>query len=128
MNILLDTHTFLWFATGDKQLSGLVRSLIEDIEHTKYVSMASVWEMAIKLSLGKLELAIPFDDFLVEHLDDDGFSVLPIRRNHTLQLVSMPLHHRDPFDRMLIAQSITEVMPILSIDTAFDAYGVQRIW
>ena len=128
MNLLLDTHTFLWFAWGDKQLSHRTRSLIEDTGHTKYVSMASVWEMAIKLNLGKLKLTRPFEDFLIERVDDNGLEVLPIERTHTLQLVSMPLHHRDPFDRMLVAQCLTEDVPIFSIDAVFDAYGVRRIW
>ncbi len=128
MNVLLDTHTFLWFAWGDKQLSHKARSLIESTEHTTYLSMASVWEMAIKLNLGKLKLTRPFEDFLIERVDDNGFEVLPIERTHSLQLVSMPLHHRDPFDRMLVAQSLAERMPILSVDAVFETYGVQRIW
>lgn len=128
MNLLLDTHTFLWFSWGDKQLSPQARSLIENDEHTKYVSMASIWEMAIKLNLGKLKLARPFEDFLTERIDGNGFEVLPIERAHSLQLVSMPLHHRDPFDRMLVAQCLTEDAAILSIDAVFDAYGVRRMW
>jgi PIN domain nuclease of toxin-antitoxin system len=128
MRLLLDAHTFLWFAWGDKQLSNQARTFIESTEHTKYVSMASVWEMAIKLNLGKLKLARPFEEFLIERVDGNGFEILPIERAHTLQLVSMPLHHRDPFDRMLVAQSLTEEMPILSVEGVFDTYGVQRIW
>ena len=128
MNSLLVTHTLLWFAWGDKRLSHSVRSLIENIEYTKYVSMASVWEMAIKLNLGKLKLARPFEDFLIECIDENGFEVLPIKRAHSLKLVSMEFHHRDPFDRMLVAQSLTEEMSLLSVDAVFDAYGVRRIW
>lgn len=129
MNLLLDTHTFLWFAWGDKQLSSPVRSLIENPEHSKYISMASIWEMAIKLNLGKLKLNRPFEDFLIERIDDNGFEILAIKRSHSLQLVEMPLHHRDPFDRLLIAQSLAETMPILSIDVILDSYeGVHRIW
>lgn len=127
MNTLLDTHMLLWFAWGDKRLSHSARSIIEDIDHTKYVSMASIWEMAIKLSLGKLKLAKTFEEFLIECIDDNGFEILPIKRAHSLKLVSMEFHHRDPFDRMIAAQSLTEGMPLLSVDAVFDAYGVQRI-
>ena len=128
MNVLLDTHAFLWFDSGDKQLSNQARSLIENTENTNYVSMASIWEIAIKLNIGKLELSRPFEDFLTESLDGNGFEVLPIKREHSIRLVSMPLHHRDPFDRMLVAQSLSENMPIISVDLVFDEYGVNRLW
>ncbi len=94
MNLLLDTHTFLWFAWGDSHLSKPVLTLIEDIEHTKYVIMASIWEMAIMLNLGKLKLTRSFEDFLIERIGDNGFEILFIKREDSLQLVEMPLHHR----------------------------------
>jgi PIN domain nuclease of toxin-antitoxin system len=102
--------------------------LIENADHTKYVSMASIWEMSIKLRLDKLKLAQPFDVFLDRHLDGNGFEVLSIKRDHVLGLLSLPLYHRDPFDRLLISQSITEAMQLISVDALFDIYDIHRVW
>ena len=128
MPILLDTHTFLWYVWGDNQLSETAKSLIQNSQHQKYVSIASIWEMAIKLESGKLNLKKDLDLFLSLHLDENGFSLLPIRRAHTLIISKLPSHHRDPFDRMLIAQSYQENMPIISIDKVFDLYDIVRYW
>ena len=128
MDLLLDTHSFLWFVWGDPKLSLTAKSLIEDKANQKYVSMASVWEIGIKVGIGKLTLAKPFSQFLAERLDGNGFVILPIERAHIVQVVSLPQHHRDPFDRLLIAQSFVEGIAIVSADTAFDAYGVHRLW
>ena len=90
--------------------------------------MASIWEMAIKAGIGKLNLTRPFADFLTDRLDGNGFDTLPIERIHAVQIATLPLHHRDPFDRLLIAQSLTDGMPLVSADAVFDAYGVSRLW
>ena len=116
MNTLLDTHMLLWFAWGDKRLIHSARSIIEDIDHTKYVSMASIWEMAIKLSLGKLKLAKTFEEFLIECIDDNGFEILPIKRAHSLKLVSMEFHHRDPLLRGFAGSSFGRKMRLPGLD------------
>lgn len=90
--------------------------------------MASLWEIAIKVNIGKMTLAKPFPEFVSERLDGNGFDTLPITRTHITQFVSLPLHHRDPFDRLIIAQSLAENMPIVGADAVFDQYGVQRLW
>jgi PIN domain nuclease of toxin-antitoxin system len=128
MLLLLDTHAFLWFVWGDPQLSPSARALIEDDANRKFVSMVSIWEMAIKVGIGKLTLARPFEDFLADRLDGNGFEILPIDRMHVARIASLPLHHRDPFDRLLASQSVTETMSLLSADPIFDAYGVSRLW
>jgi PIN domain nuclease of toxin-antitoxin system len=131
MKLLLDTHTFLWFINGDPQLSTTARNLIEDEANSSYVSAASFWEMAIKLSLGKLTLQHPFGTFIPAQMQQNGFITLDITISHTAHLTTLPfplVDHRDPFDRLLIAQATVERMPIISRDAQFDAYTVSRLW
>ena len=128
MNLLLDTHIFLWFVFADAALNNYARSLIEDQANTKFVSMVSLWEMAIKHSIGKLPLTLPFPEFMEQQLQEGGFILLPVNFDHTAQVSSLPLHHRDPFDRLIIAQSMAEGMAIVSANGAFDAYSVSRLW
>ncbi len=128
MNVLLDTHAFLWFLEGDAQLSARAREAIEDAGNLKWVSAASLWEMAIKISLGRLKCAQPFDLFVSSQMEVNGFLLLPIRTYHPAKLLDLPFRHRDPFDRMLVAQSLAEEFTLLSVDAAVDAYGVMRVW
>jgi PIN domain nuclease of toxin-antitoxin system len=128
MRFILDTHTLLWFFAGNTQLSDRVRELIENPEHTKLISMASVWEMAIKQSQNKLNLNQTAVDYVSEKVNFEDFELLPIQLSQLRLISTLPFHHRDPFDRLLIAQGIDENIPILSKDVAFDAYPVQRIW
>jgi PIN domain nuclease of toxin-antitoxin system len=128
MNLLLDTHTFLWFIEGSVQLSATARKLIDDLANQSFVSVASVWEIAIKVSTGKLILHQPFEEFIPNQLTNNGFELLNIELGHTNLIATLPFHHRDPFDRMLIAQALHEQMPIIGSDAAFDAYGVTRLW
>jgi PIN domain nuclease of toxin-antitoxin system len=128
MKILLDTHALLWFIAGDANLSANARSLIEDAANEKHVSAASIWETAIKISIGKMSLSAPFERLFPHQLAVNGFDLLPIETKHASQLISLPFHHRDPFDRILIAQAIEENMTLVSIDTVFDNYAVTRIW
>ncbi len=128
MHLLLDTHAFLWYVWGDPQLSFTARDLIDDTANSKYISVASIWEMAIKISIGKLTLAKPLDTFLIDHLDGNGFIILPIDRAHAEQVVTLPFHHRDPFDRMLVAQCQVERLPLISADTVFHKYSIQIHW
>jgi PIN domain nuclease of toxin-antitoxin system len=128
MNLLLDTHTFIWFIMGSPNLSAYARALIEEVANEKFLSVASLWEIAIKLSIGKLTLSAPFDVLVPQQLSLNGFELLNIEIDHAAVVAALPFHHRDPFDRLLIAQAMVENMPVVSIDTVFDAYPVKRLW
>jgi PIN domain nuclease of toxin-antitoxin system len=128
MRLLLDTHTFLWFVLGDSRCSQKARELIENEANEKWLSPASHWELAIKISLGKYTLPIPFEEFIQRAATNNGFLFLPIEPSHTALLTTMPYHHRDPFDRLMIAQATAERMQLLSADPAFDAYSIARLW
>jgi PIN domain nuclease of toxin-antitoxin system len=127
MKLLLDTHTFLWFIEDSPKLSTEAKGLLES-EADLLLSVASVWEMAIKISIGKLSLPSPFDEFVSEQLSKNTIELFPIGLAHLGLVSTLPFHHRDPFDRLLIAQAITEQYPIVSIDDKFDAYPVKRLW
>lgn len=122
MKLLLDTHIFLWFIMGSPHLTEVARSLIEDESNRKFISVASLWEIAIKSSIGKLNLSAPFDQLMPQQLSINGFELLPIELAHLAIVATLPFHHRDPFDRLLIAQAIAEKMPVMSNDLAIDAY------
>lgn len=128
MNLLLDTHAFLWYALDDAKLSAKAELLIDDPANDKFISPASYWELAIKISVGKYTLTQPYEIFLKDAIDSNGFIILPVERRHTARLTNMPFHHRDPFDRLMIAQALAEQMPIVSNEAIFDSYGVQRLW
>ena len=128
MKLLLDTHTFLWFIMGSPDLSADARALIEDGANENSLSVASLWEMAIKLSIGKLALASPFEVLIPQQLSLNGIELLNIKTDHASVVATLPFHHYDPFDRLLIAQAMVEKMPIISIDTAFDVYSITRLW
>lgn len=128
MNLLLDTHAFLWFVANDPRLSSQAQSLIQVPANRRLLSMASLWEMAIKVSLGKLTLAQPFGQFIPRQLQLNQIEVLAIELPHLAAVVAMPLHHRDPFDRLIAAQCQVEGLPIVSVDPAFDAYSIRRVW
>ncbi len=128
MKLLLDTHVFLWFIGGDKRLSPSAQVLIEDVSNDAYLSVASLWEMAIKISLGRLQLAQPFETFIPHQLSLNRIGLLGITMSHTARVAALPFHHRDPFDRLLVAQAQVEQMPLMSSDPAFDAYGITRLW
>lgn len=127
MNLLLDTHAFLWFVAGDNRLSARARRAMEHADAELFLSAASIWEMAIKASLGRLALPAPLDQYIAAKLQN-GFRVLPVEWSHAAAVEKMPFHHRDPFDRLLIAQAISEGMPLVSVDPAFHAYKVKVIW
>ncbi len=128
MKLLIDTHTFIWFVMGNTKLSAVARTLIEADNNEKIVSTASLWEIAIKLSIGKLNLGLSFDEFVSKQLYGNGFDLLKIDTEHISSVSTPPLHHRDPFDRLLIAQAIVENIPVVSADKAFDSYAIQRLW
>ena len=126
--VLIDTHALIWFMHGDNSLSVTARQVLEDAETRRYVSVATLWEMSIKVSLGKLNLDRSLPDFFNRYLDDFDFTILPIERSHLLTLQTLFPHHRDPFDRLLIAQSIAEGLPLVSGDANVALYPVQRVW
>ena len=121
MNILLDTHTFLWFVDDNLRLSQTARVLIESEDSQPFLSVASLWEIAIKISLGKLTLKQPYETFIPQQLALNGIGVLNIAMEHTAAVAILPFHHRDPFDRLLAVQSKIENMTLVSADPAFDA-------
>jgi PIN domain nuclease of toxin-antitoxin system len=128
VRILLDTHAFLWFFGGDPKLSVAARSTIEDSNNDNFLSVASLWEIAIKTSLGKLSLQGSFERVIAQALADVDAGLIPIELDHLSEVAGLPFHHRDPFDRLLIAQAKSEQMPLVSADSSFDPYGVRRIW
>ena len=128
MKLLLDTHSFLWFIGGSSKLSVNARMLIEEVSNQSVLSMASLWEMAIKVSSGKLNLVQPFETFIPQQISLNGIGLLEILFPHTVVVATLPFHHRDPFDRLIIAQAIVEQIPIVSCDTKFDAYAITRLW
>jgi PIN domain nuclease of toxin-antitoxin system len=128
LRLLLDTHTLLWFALNDPQLTAPAMSLIVDPNNDKLVSPASYWEIAIKISVRKYALSKPYEDFMREAIDKNGFGYLHIEPKHTAVLTSLPFHHKDPFDRLLIAQAMVEGIAIVSNDVMLDAYPIKRLW
>lgn len=128
MRLLLDTHAFLWWVDGGRRLSKRARTAIRRPSRVCSVSLASAWEMAIKASLGKLRLPIPVARFFSEQLAANHFDVLGLDLRHIELVSTLPFHHRDPFDRLLVAQALTEDLAIVSADPVFEQYGVRRIW
>ncbi len=128
MNLLLDTQALLWFVLDDSRLSETARESIVAADGIVYVSPASLWEVAIKISLGKYVLPMPFAAFWDDQLLANDFTLLPISVAHTARVAELPYHHRDPFDRLIIAQSLVEMIPVVSSDELFADYGVERIW
>jgi PIN domain nuclease of toxin-antitoxin system len=128
MNLLLDSHAFLWFCQGDPLLSSTATNLIQDPANRKLLSIASCWEVAIKAGLGKLTLGEPSASYFTNALARTGFELLPISLSHATATEQLPLHHRDPFDRLLIAQVLVENISIISVDAIFDRYGISRLW
>ena len=128
MKILLDTHTVLWFLAGDKRMSRKARQVIESSDNTRFLSDASLWEISIKQSLGKLRLSQPFDALLAKALKRNAIESLAIEKSHIFGVMELPFHHRDPFDRLLISTAIVEGLPIVTNDPAFQSYSVEVIW
>ena len=128
MKLLLDTHTFLWFIAGDVRLSNKARTLIEDMDNVRLLSTASLWEIAIKTSIGKLDLGLPFGTLIPQQLDGNLIDLLDITVDHAALVATLPFHHKDPFDRMVIAQALAEELPIVSVDPILDTYNITRLW
>lgn len=127
-SLLLDTHAMLWFFWDDPQLSAPAKALIEDSDNRKLVSIASCWEIAIKVGLGKLDLGEPSRSFLAREIARNNFELLSISLDHATMVEGLTSHHRDPFDRLLVAQAMAEGSPLVSADGIFDQYGISRLW
>lgn len=127
--LLLDSHSFLWFVNDDPRLSRTARALIEDPDTQALFSPATVWELSIKAGLGRLNLRPSPVAFFEAQSSANDFTLLPIELRHLAPISTLPFHHRDPFDRLLIAQALVERVPIVSYDSVFDAYpDVERLW
>jgi PIN domain nuclease of toxin-antitoxin system len=126
--ILLDTHAFLWWLTDDGKLTKRARTIIADTKNTIFVSAASAWEIATKVRLGKLLIAVELASNFGSYLEQEQFRPLSISSSHAVRAGPLPGPHKDPFDRMLIAQAQEENIPILSNELLFDRFGIQRIW
>jgi len=127
MNLLLDTHTLLWFLTDSPKLPSNVRDALKDLSNPTFVSMVSLWEVALKHSLGRLELHAEPERFF-DLVEESGFRLLPIDPAHILGMTRLTLHHQDPFDRLLIAQAQFERLTLVSKDSMFSRYDVPLLW
>jgi PIN domain nuclease of toxin-antitoxin system len=128
MKLLLDTHAFLWAISGDPRLSEKAEQLFVTGRNELYFSVASVWEVLTKVQIGKLPLPSPVGPYLSDQLARNSVYVLPVQLEHVLRLETLPLHHRDPFDRILVAQSLHEDFPILTADPLLKKYSASLIW
>jgi PIN domain nuclease of toxin-antitoxin system len=125
---LLDTHTFLWAVLNDRRLSDTAREIWVTDGEELFLSAASVWEVAIKVSLGKLSLDRPLEQYFHEELHGNDVELLPLRIRDAAKLPELPFHHGDPFDRLIVAQALVDDIPVVSVDPQLDAYGIKRIW
>ncbi len=128
MRALFDTHTLIWWFSDDSLLPPTVRQIIADTDNTLLVSAASAWELAIKYKLGKLRKVADLVSDFSGRIEQEGFQSLPISAEHGIRAGLLPGRHKDPFDRMLIAQAQSEDVPILSNEAVFEAFGVRRLW
>ncbi len=128
MKVLIDTHILLWFLEGDRQkISGAALAAVQDQTNEKFVSIASLWEVVIKVNIGKLPMRTTFQSFLAL-IPANGFQVLSLQSSHLLKYLDLPLHHRDPFDRILVAQSINDNLSVVTKDPNFSVYPIKTIW
>ena len=127
MNLLLDTHALIWFVAGDRRLGRAARAAMEQEQARLHISAASVWEMAIKAARKRLELPHPVARYLADRIDE-GYSVVPVEVSHAAAVEHLPFHHHDPFDRLLIAQALSQRFAVITRDRVFKKYGVDVIW
>ncbi len=128
MQVLLDTHTLIWALDSPEDLSRNAALMMKDANHQLLVSIATIWEAGIKVNLGKLKLSLPFERWIEKAKEELGVEILPISIEAATYQASMPMHHRDPFDRILISQAILEDAPFLSADSVVDQYAPIRLW
>ena len=127
MNYLIDTHILLWMMLEPNKLSEKVKSVLVNYSNTIYVSQVSLWEMAVKIKIGKLDIKMSLTD-IINKMNNHGILILPIKNNHIEETINLELHHRDPFDRLIIAQTRVENMTIISKDSNFSKYDVEILW
>jgi len=128
MKYLLDAQALLWFINGDKRLPGKYRDIFAKSSNQIFISLVTIWEIGIKNAIGKLSIKGNLQEFVKKEIEGYNFYYMDIRLNHIIEATSLPMHHRDPFDRLLIAQSRLENIPVISSDLSFDKYGITRIW
>lgn len=125
MKLLLDTHIFIWWADHPEKLPPAALSALEDENNELLLSVASVWEMQIKIQLGRLKLSLPLEELVKTQQETNDLTISPVALKHVLALDALPFHHKDPFDRLLIAQSIEEGLTLVSADSQFSAYSLR---
>jgi PIN domain nuclease of toxin-antitoxin system len=128
MNILLDTHVFLWLRTAPEKISEKVLAAYYDINNDVFLSIASVWEMQIKHQLGKLDLELPLNTLIEDQCINNGLQILAIETHHIFALADLPFHHKDPFDRLILIQSKLENLKLASADSVFEHYDISLFW
>jgi PIN domain nuclease of toxin-antitoxin system len=128
LDLLFDTHSFIWWADEPTKLSTKVLTALEDENNRLFLSDVSIWEMQIKLQLGKMKLKLPLQDLIESQRKDNNVEILQITTQHILALSNLPFHHKDPFDRLLIAQSVVENFTLVTLDPEFSAYSVNLLW
>lgn len=128
LDLLFDTHSFIWWADEPNKLSPAAIAALEDEDNRLYLSDVSIWEMQIKVQIGKMKLKMPLPDLIESQKQNNNVEILPITTEHILELDNLPFHHKDPFDRLLIAQSIVENFTIVTRDTEFPAYSAKLFW
>ncbi|QEL21083.1 type II toxin-antitoxin system VapC family toxin [Limnoglobus roseus] len=128
MRVLLDTHTLIWAQDEPTKLGPVALSILQSPANQLLVSLVTLWELSIKIAIGKLKLSPPYRPWIDKAIADLNLTILPITLDHAEQQIGLPFHHRDPFDRLLAAQALVESIPLASADAVFDAYGVTRLW
>jgi PIN domain nuclease of toxin-antitoxin system len=128
MKYLLDTCTFIWFVSNSTELSLTAKNIIEDEHSEVFLSIISIWEMSVKNSIGKLIFTKPFEEFIENQITLNEIEILELSIEHIFKVNILPFHHKDPFDRLIIAQSMVENLPIISSDLEFDKYTIKKIW
>jgi PIN domain nuclease of toxin-antitoxin system len=128
MKLLLDTHTFLWFIGGNFNLSNTARKAIENTTNQRFISIVTLWEISIKVSIGKLKLGLAFTKLVEQEVYGNAIEILEISSEHLDELVKLPFHHKDPFDRLIIAQSLVEDATLISKDAVFQSYPIKLLW
>ncbi|MGB7375889.1 MAG: type II toxin-antitoxin system VapC family toxin [Rivularia sp. (in: cyanobacteria)] len=128
MKLLLDTHTFLWFIGGNLNLSSTAKNAIENTNNQRFISIATLWEISIKVSIGKLKLGLEFTKLVEQEVYGNAIEILEILPEHLDELVNLPFHHKDPFDRLIIAQSLVEDATLISKDAVFQSYPIKLLW
>jgi PIN domain nuclease of toxin-antitoxin system len=128
MKYLLDTCTFIWFVSNSPELNITAKNIIEDEYSEIFLSIISIWEMSIKNSIGKLEFTKPFEEFIQSQIELNEIEILELSQEHIFKVNVLPFHHKDPFDRLIISQSIVENLPVISVDLEFGKYPIKLIW